>query len=183
VSESRGPHFDLDSVFREHQRSLLGLAIKITGDRTSAEDALQDAMLCAHLGAKGFRGDSSPSTWLYRIVVRASLRVRREKECDRRHTAAQAIHSKRLGREARDAGVVDEEAVLAALNALPEDQRLALVLLSVRELSAEEIAVMLDIPPNTVYTRAFRGRLRIRELIGLGRASSLHNPAAIVRNR
>ncbi len=54
---------------------------------------------------------------------------------------------------------------MEAMDQLSDEQRLALVLLQVQDLAASDIAEMLGVPVNTVYTRAFHARRRLRELL------------------
>jgi len=79
VTPGRTSPLDLSSLFDEHQRKLLGPALRITGDFALAEDALQQTFMRAHMSASSFRGESSPGTWLYRIAVRESIRLRRSR--------------------------------------------------------------------------------------------------------
>jgi RNA polymerase sigma-70 factor (ECF subfamily) len=65
-------------LFHRHRDRLWAVALRTTGDREEAADALQDALLSAYRAAERFRGDSAVTTWLHRIVVNACLdRLRR----------------------------------------------------------------------------------------------------------
>src|SRR4029079_7772918 len=67
-------------LFTRHRERLWAVALRTTGDREDAADALQDALISALRRADSFRGDSAVTTWLPRIVVNASLdRLRRRK--------------------------------------------------------------------------------------------------------
>lgn len=172
---SNAPPLDLAALFDAHQQRLLALTLQLTGDFALAEDALQETFLLAHAAAASFRGDAAPATWLHRIAVREALRLRakRSRRAERTTDFTETNSPSSVEPRAREAGA-DHQAswreetarLLAALDCLPDDQRLALVLLSAREFSAEAIAVMLDVPPATIYTRAFRARMRLRELLG-----------------
>ena len=160
---------DLAALFEQHQHGLLGLALRITGDFALAEDALQETFLCAHAGARSFRGEARPGTWLYRIAVRESLRVRSRA---RRVTSLNQAISRVSAYQKAEHSPMDRLAwvettweLLRALELLPEDQRLALVLLSTRELTAEDVGAMFGIAAGTVYTRAFRARLKLRSML------------------
>ena len=157
---------DLAKLFDDHQRPLLGLILRITGDLASAEDALQETFVSAVRAAPAFRADAAPSTWLYRIAVREGVHARARAHRDRMR-AAERIH--RDDRAPPGLGraewVEQTEHVLRALDMIPDEQRLALVLLSVHELTADEIATMLGVPAATVYTRAFRAREQLRTLL------------------
>ena len=65
-------------LVRRHRDRLWAVAVRTTGDREEAADAVQDALLSAYRRAETFRGDSAVTTWLHRIVVNACLdRIRR----------------------------------------------------------------------------------------------------------
>ena len=65
-------------IVRRHRDRLWAVALRTTGNREEASDALQDALISAYRRADSFRGDSAVTTWLHRIVVNASLdRLRR----------------------------------------------------------------------------------------------------------
>ena len=155
-----GPTLDLSEVFKAHQRDLLGLTLRITGNLALAEDALQETFLAAHAAAGAFRAEARPSTWLHRIATREALRARARAK---RH--ADAARAAPPAAEAAPAWLHETRSLLAALDQLPEDQRLALVLLSARSIPADEIATLLNVPVNTVYTRAFRARVRLRDIL------------------
>jgi len=160
---------DLSALYRANARSLFGVAFRITGHTSDAEDALQRAFLVAHIAKDRFRGEAGPSTWLYRIIVREACRLRAERQLRRERLGA--VAALEVDRQSPDvatrAAEADERArVLEALDQLPEPQRLALALLQVRELPGEVIAEMLGVPLGTVYSRAFTARKRLAELLG-----------------
>lgn len=159
---------DLAALYRTNARSLFGLAFRITGHTSDAEDALQRAFLLAHIAKDRFRGEAGPSTWLYRIVVREACRLRADRRLRReRLGAAAALAADRQSQDSSARAVdADERAlVLEALDQLPETQRMALVLLQVRELPGEVIAEMLGVPLGTVYSRAFAARKQLGRLL------------------
>jgi RNA polymerase sigma-70 factor (ECF subfamily) len=184
VSDAGGAsreRLDLSALFDSQQRRLLALTLRITGDFGLAEDALQQTFLRAHRLAGGFRGEAAPETWLYRIAANEALRLRAQQRSQRsseREAAGRTQGRQGAGQQAEAADAApawrqEAEAALAALETLPEEQRLALVLLSVKELSGEEVAAMLGVPAATVYTRAFRARLALRRVLeGEGSAVS-----------
>ena len=140
------------------------MALRTTGDREEAFDALQDALLSALRGARAFRGEAAPSTWLHRIVVNAGLdRLRRRaarptaplrSELDPAHPSdGVAAASTRLD-------------VQAALAVLPEPQRVAVVLVELEEIPVAEVAQLLGVPEGTVKSRCARGRLALARQLG-----------------
>ena len=66
------------TLFGRHRDRLWAVALRTTGDREEAADALQDALIAAFRRADSYRGDAAVTTWLHRIVVNACLdRLRR----------------------------------------------------------------------------------------------------------
>jgi RNA polymerase sigma factor (sigma-70 family) len=162
-----------ESLMRRYNRRLYRLARATLRDRTEAEDALQDAYICAYRSMGQFRGDASLSTWLSRLVLNECFaRMRRSA---RRQNVSSIVSpntpiesppmfadecdtpDKALGRaQMRDLleRKVDE---------LPENFRAVFVLRSVEELSVDETAGSLGIPEETVRSRHFRAKTMLRE--------------------
>lgn len=154
---------DLDQLFRDERGRLLALALQLTGHPAMAEDAVQEAFLLAHRFARSFRAESTASTWLYRITIRVANKLR-EREKTLRRREHKANDHKPAATPPRSPS--DREQILAlyrAMDELPQDQRTALAMLSLRGLPAARIAEILDIPEGTVYTRAHAARRALRE--------------------
>jgi len=165
-----------ESLMRAHNRMLFRLARSILRDDAEAEDALQEAYLAAYRNIATFRGGARLSTWLARIVINEAYgRLRK------RPRAATVISLDGTGRagepRAEEGTMVDETTErpeVAAeraelrrmlerrIDELPEQFRTVFVLREVEELSVEETAACLDLPPATVRTRAFRARALLR---------------------
>jgi RNA polymerase sigma-70 factor (ECF subfamily) len=162
-------HLDGDAdafttLVRRHQTRLWAVALRTLGDREEAADALQDALLSAYRSASSYRGDARVTTWLHRIVVNACLdRVRRKRA---RPTVPMPQDTDPA--DPRDELAERETAieVEAALAALPEDQRAALVLVDVQGMSVDDAAHVLGIPTGTVKSRCSRGRARLAVSLG-----------------
>ncbi len=158
------------TLFLRHRDRLWAVAVRTMGDREEAADALQEAMISASRRAGTFRGDAAVTSWLHRIVVNSCLdliRRNRVRRTDPLHPGAD-----------RDLGLVAaedptrriESAELAtiveqALSRLNADQRAALVLVDMEQLSVAEAAVELGVPQGTVKSRCARGRTRLAELL------------------
>jgi len=159
-------NINIDRLYTRLARPVLALAYQLTGDAHLAEDVLQETFLAAHKHAHTFKGNSAPETWIYRIAVNAANRARRK------HARTITIID-RLRRRARDS-TRDHRAphpqpantrVRRAIDQLPEDQRNAILMLSIREIPAATIAETLGIPTNTVYSRAHAARRKLRQLL------------------
>jgi RNA polymerase sigma-70 factor (ECF subfamily) len=152
------------TLVRRHQDRLWAVALRTLGDREEAADALQDALLSAYRSAATYRGESKVTTWLHRIVVNACLdRVRRSKA---RPTVP--MPEGRDPADPRDA-LGDRETALeieAALANLPEEQRVALVLVDVHGMPVDDVAAVLGVPAGTVKSRCSRGRARLALQLG-----------------
>jgi RNA polymerase sigma-70 factor (ECF subfamily) len=165
------------ALFTRHRDRLWAVALRTTGNREDAADALQEAMISAFRRAAEFRGDALVTTWLHRIVVNASLdRLRRNKV-----RAAQPLpddleeYAGRGAVLAANPTATDPEAqavlsdrrgrVVAALDQLPADQKAAIVLVDLEGFAVDEVAQMLDCPPGTVKSRCARGRVRLAALL------------------
>lgn len=149
-----------------HRDVLWAVALRTTGNPSDAEDALQEALISALRSVERFERRSAVRTWLYRIVVNASLdRLRRNAA---RPTAP-------LDPDVDPASGVDDVArttdrldVMAALQQLSPGQRAAVVLVHVEGMSVAEAAEILDLPEGTVKSRCSRGRAQLAELLRPG---------------
>jgi RNA polymerase sigma-70 factor (ECF subfamily) len=167
-----------DEIVRRHRDRLWAVAVRTTGDREEAADALQDALLSAYRRAGTFRGDSAVTTWLHRIVVNACLdRMRRQR------VRPTVPLPDREPADRRDAHASTETAldVRAALATLPEAQRAALVLVDMHGLSVAEAAQVLEVAEGTIKSRCARGRAALLPLLrpaAPGSAAQPGNPTA-----
>ena len=151
-------------LFRRHSGRLWAVALRITCDPDDAADALQEAMISAFRRAADFRGEAAVTTWLHRIVVNASLDLRRRRAARPADSSAEldevALPEPRQlpdGAAAADARLdVD-----AALRMLPPPQRAALVLVDMLGYSVADAAAILGVSEGTVKSRCARGRTRL----------------------
>jgi RNA polymerase sigma-70 factor (ECF subfamily) len=155
-------------LFRRHRDRMWALALRTTRDPEVAADAVQEAFIAAFRNADSFRGEAAVTTWLHRIVVNACLdRLRRTKPVGHLPEADLSImadpHDHHHSVDVR----LD---VRAALERLPEGQRMALVLVDMHGTSVAEAADILDIAEGTVKSRCARGRAAMAALLGEGNA-------------
>ncbi len=152
-----------NQLIRQHRQRMWAVAVRTLGDPEEAADAVQDACLSAYRAAASFRGDSQVSTWLHRIVVNACLdRARRRAVRPTVPLPEQPVADRRdlIAEREVTIGVQD------ALQALPEDQRLAIVLVDLEGFSVDDAAAVLGVPAGTVKSRCFRGRARLAVSLG-----------------
>jgi len=152
-----------NQLVRRHRGRMWAVAVRTLGDAEEASDAVQDACLSAFRAAGSFRGDSQVSTWLHRIVVNACLdRMRRRSVRPTVPLPEQPMADPRDVLAEREVALE----VQAALLALPEEQRLAIILVDLQGMSVDEAAQVLSIPGGTVKSRCFRGRARLALALG-----------------
>ena len=156
-------------LFRRHRDRMWAVALRTTADPEMAADAVQEAFIAAFRGAGSFRGEAAVTTWLHRIVVNACLdRLRRSKpvvplpEADLRLLADTHDHHH---------SVDVRLDIQAALDQLPETQRMALILVDMHGLSIAEAASIQNVAEGTIKSRCSRGRAAMVPLLGLGEAS------------
>lgn len=147
-------------LFRRHRDRMWALALRTTGNPELASDCVQDAFIAAFRRAGSFRGEAAFTTWMHRIVVNACLdRLRRE-----RPTVELPEAGLTDPHDAHDAALTAMD-VRAALARLPEDQRVALVLVDMHGMPVREAAALLQVPEGTVKSRCFRGRAALAPLL------------------
>lgn len=145
-----------------HLASILRYAARMLGDATEAEDVAQETFLRLWQEARRFEPRSAkPSTWLYRIAHNLCVdRLRR-----RREVGSDALDRKSGGD--RPSGLYDRKelatAVAAALTALPERQRAAVVLVHYEGMDNIEAAEVLGCGVEAVESLLARGRRTLRE--------------------
>ncbi|WP_376789082.1 RNA polymerase sigma factor [Thermoflexus sp.] len=164
-----------NELIRRYQDRLYHIAYRIMGDHDSAADAMQEALIAAFRGIRGFRGGSFLA-WLTRIVTNAcydELRRRRR----RPQVSLEALFVVDQGPEAEmllppveGPEFYAERQELAdwihrAIQSLPEDQRMVLVLADIEGYSYEEIAEILRVPLGTIKSRLSRARARVRDFL------------------
>lgn len=160
-----------DELVRRYADRLWLLAFRTLDHREDAADAVQETFVSALRSAARYRGESEVSTWLHRIVLNACLdRIRR-----RRTRAAEPLagHDLPAPRDGIDDHLT-RLTVAEALAALPDGQRLAVVLVDVHGFSIGEAAAVLGVREGTVKSRCARARARLAGLLGHLRPPGRH---------
>ncbi|GAA4869363.1 RNA polymerase sigma factor SigM [Actinomycetospora straminea] len=152
-----------DEIVRRYAERLWLLAFQTLDHREDAADAVQETFVSALRSATRYRGDSEVSTWLHRIAVNACLdRIRRRRTRAVEPLAGHDVPTPRDG--------IDDHltrlTVADALAALPDGQRMAVVLVDVHGFSITEAAAVLGVREGTVKSRCARARGRLAGLLG-----------------
>lgn len=189
-----GDRAALDLLLRRHHERIHLLCRRLCRERGDAEDATQNALLAIVRGLAGFDGTAAFSTWSHRVATNACLDELRRRSrrpvlldadaAERRAEAAPEHHMR--SEDPADAAVGAERRtrLQQALDELPEEFRVPVVLRDVADMDYAEIARVLDLAPGTVRSRISRGRRRLAEQLGVEFAAErAGNPstAAVVR--
>ena len=170
----RGDKQAFGLLVTKYQRKLQRLLSRLIRDSAEVEDVAQETFIKAYRALGSFRGDSAFYTWLYRIgintaknyLVAKGRRAPTSTEFDANdaesfedadqlrdiNTPERLLQSKQIG-----------QTVNAAMEALPEELRNAIVLREIEGLSYEEIAEEMNCPIGTVRSRIFRAREAVAE--------------------
>ena len=178
---------------------LYSAALRMTRNPADAEDLVQETYLKAYRGYERFEEGTNLKAWMYRILTNSYInryrsKQRRPDETDLADVEDMYLY-RRLGGEHSDVGTsaedaflesVTDEQVKAAIEAIPENFRMAVLLAEVEGFAYKEIAEILEVPIGTVMSRIHRGRKALeRQLHEYAGARNLlpddsaeHDPAA-----
>jgi RNA polymerase sigma-70 factor (ECF subfamily) len=161
----------------EYMPSLYSAALRMTRHAADAEDLVQETYLRAYRGFGSFEQGTNLKAWLYRILTNTFINryraaKRRPDETDLEEVEDLYLYRRlgglegaRASRSAEDEllDVLTEDEVREAVESLPENFRLAVLLADVEGFSYKEIAEILDIPIGTVMSRLHRGRRALQK--------------------
>jgi RNA polymerase sigma-70 factor, ECF subfamily len=151
-------------------------ALRMTRNPSDAEDLVQETFLRAYRGFAGFQEGTNLKAWLYRILTNTFINSYRKKQREPKTVPDEnvedwylydrlAAQSSEASAEATVLEAMPDEDVKAALDALPEAFRMAVLLADVEGFSYKEIADILDIPIGTVMSRLHRGRRALEKAL------------------
>jgi RNA polymerase sigma-70 factor (ECF subfamily) len=183
----RGDKGAFDALVLKYQHRVVKLVMRYVRSPAEAEDIAQEAFIKAYRALPQFRADSAFYTWLYRIAINTAKNAVASRSRspivydldDGDSEESYELQGRMKDTATPEALAMTEEirqTVNAAIESLPEDLRMAIVLRELEGLSYEEIAATMECPVGTVRSRIFRAReaidARLRDVFegGLGRA-------------
>jgi len=171
---AEGDQNAFEILVNRHQTFILNLVYRLMGDKTQAKDLAQEVFLRVWQGAKGYRPDAKFTTWIYRIAANLCLNelksARRKNWFSFRHTTEDTDNT--LEETLPDKSPSAEDLLLTkersrqiseALQSLPANQRMALVLKRYDDLPYEEIARIMDCSVSAVESLLVRARKASRK--------------------
>lgn len=172
-----GDNNAFDELVLRHKERIFNMCYRFFGDYEEANDSAQEVFMKVYMSLKGFRGESSFPTWLYRITVNIcknklkSLRYRFKS----RTVSISDVHEPEKG--SRPLDIADTSLspvdcletkqrdllIQRAIDALPPPQKTVIVLRHIEGLSYEEIAEVTGFTLGTVKSKIARARFRLRD--------------------
>jgi RNA polymerase sigma-70 factor (ECF subfamily) len=166
ASARAGERAALERLVKHWQVRLLAHAYRLTGDVEQAKDVAQDAWADIIKGLPKLRETSVFPAWAYRIVTRKAADHIRRAQRKRRTEAAYSDELRVVNDTALDQEPYINSAPLSrAIQKLPPQQRAAIALFYLQDLSITEISVALEVPAGTVKTRLMHARNKLRAIL------------------
>lgn len=167
LSSASGDRAAFDELVARHQAAVYRFAYALTRDAARAEDAMQETFLAAWRTHSGFRGDSTPRSWLLAITRNAVIRQQRRRAGEPEDFTPLEELGAMAGWGAGDDPEKmamrrqDRRLLMGALQSLAESDREILLLRELEEFTGDETAAILQIPLSAMKTRLHRARLRL----------------------
>ena len=179
ISDPTRAQEEFEALFRPILSMAYGTAVRLTRDRTEAEDLVQDAALLAFRAFGSFQPGTNFKAWFFRILTNAFYSRHRKTKHERNNvstedlpalylysrTAEIGLHSQEPDPAAAMMDRFDTEHVAEALDALPEEYRVVASLYFVDDLSYQQIAEAVGCPVGTVRSRLHRGRRMLQRAL------------------
>ena len=164
-----------EQLVLDNQNRVYSLAFRMVNDREEAADLAQEAFLKAWQGLPAFQGESSFSTWVYRLTTNVCIDfLRRQKRRQENLSTLSLDDEEGAWAEPADweqdphrrlERAEQNRAVARGLEALPDHHRQVLVMRELSGLSYQEIAHALKLDPGTVKSRIARARMALRKIL------------------
>jgi RNA polymerase sigma-70 factor, ECF subfamily len=174
---TRIDHDRFNELMQKSERKVYNLAYRLSMNKQDAEDLTQEAFVRAYRNFNDYEGDRPFENWIFRIVTRLFLDLKRARRRRIQPTSLDAPirhGSDEITLDVADQGPNAEGIMLesalsedleCALNQLKEEQRMLVLLADVEQLPYNEIAESMQIPVGTVRSRLHRAHKKLRETL------------------
>ncbi|MBC7983033.1 MAG: RNA polymerase sigma factor [Candidatus Obscuribacterales bacterium] len=160
AARDRGAFQELYLIYH---RRLARFLLRFTSRHDVAEEVINDALWVVWQRASDFRGDSTVSTWIMGIAYRRALKTLRSRST-KEWFIDLVDKLPTLAEDSREQ-TINQDWLMHALGELPIEQRAALELSYLSGHSCQEIAIIMDCPINTVKTRMFQARRKLKAIL------------------
>lgn len=154
---------EFERLMRAHERQVLGVALRLTGNLADAQDAAQEVFIRLHR-SRATLGEEI-GAWLYRVTVNVCADMARRRRVRALVPIDREFASAAAGPDAEATRRSDRARIEAALRQLGERERAALVLRDLEGLSTAEVAATLGSAEATVRVQISKARVKLRELL------------------
>lgn len=165
----RGDRNAVDEAYRTYHSAVRGLARRLLGDSSAAEDIVHETFVTLPKAIRKYRGESSFRSFLLGVAVNHSRRhvrsVMRRRRAMERLADRDSVSPSSVDGHAEVARRQLADRLTLALDQLSFDQREAFVLCEVEQRTSVEVSEILGIPEGTVRTRVFHARKKLREVL------------------
>ncbi len=170
---------EFEGLAMKHVNPLFSAALRLTKNERDAEDLVQDTFLRAYRFFDKFERGTNIKAWLFKILTNTFINRYRRTVKERsivEGSEREAVHERFISREASDYAANPEQFffdrllsddVLRAVDSLPIDFRMVVILADLQEFSYKEIAEILDVPVGTVMSRLYRGRRLLQKALAV----------------
>ena len=159
-------------IVKDHTMMVFRTAMGFVHLREEAEDITQDVFIRAFKAYENFRGDSSISTWLYRITVNVSLNYIAQKKRNNIFQYSNDVLKRMFDRQEKTQTplekleISDRERIIQnAIDDLPEKQRIAFILQRYDDLPQKEIAIIMEISEGAVEQLLQRAKVKLQKTL------------------
>jgi RNA polymerase sigma-70 factor (ECF subfamily) len=166
-----GDGMAIEMLYRQHHEAVRAFARRLLGHDEVAEDLVHDVFLNAPAAFRNYRGESALRTFLISVAVNKAKHFVRSASRRRRMLERLAIEPERGSDPGPDVAVQRlqlAQELQHALDQLPLDERVVVVLCEVEERTSGEVAAIVRAPEATVRTRLFRAKRKLRALLAAG---------------
>jgi len=170
---------EFEALFSPLLQMAYGTALRLTRDRSEAEDLVQDAALLAYKAFDTFQRGTNFKAWFFRILTNAFYSRHRKEKHEKANLSTDDVPALYLYQKTTEAGIsgsdqdpaaaimdrLDADRVGEALDTLPEEYRTVATLYFIDDLSYHQIAEAVQCPVGTVRSRLHRGRRMLQKAL------------------
>jgi len=163
-----GDHDAFEDLMIATERRVGQIAWRILGDAEEVKDAVQETFVRVFRSLDQYREDGEFLAWLYRIAVNVCRDCQRKRRWRKLFSAIDDA-TPVASRAGFDDALAARDQLTRAIDRLPRNQRLAIILRDVQELSVEEVAAILDVKESSLKVSLSKARAKMRRWMEAGR--------------